>query len=70
MGFSEEKLGYDVCVPDFDTVLTTVHKVFNEVVPIPTAKYISELEKLTVKFDSQERSESDFQFLSWHASYR
>lgn len=50
-------------VPDLDTVVTTVHVVFNEVVPNPTAEYFSELEKLTVKVDSQERSESDFQFL-------
>ena len=25
VGFSEEKLGYDVYVPDLDTVVTTVH---------------------------------------------
>ena len=40
---SEEKLGYDVYVPNLDT------DVFNEVVPNSTAEYFSEVEKLIVR---------------------
>jgi hypothetical protein len=45
-----------VFVPELDRVITSVHFIFNEVIPNPTTEYFSELERLQVKEDSVEKS--------------
>ena len=55
VGYAQENTGYMIFVPELDTVIVSVHVVFNEVIPDPTAEYFSELEKhkIEVAPDSQ-----------------
>ena len=63
VGYAEENKGYQLFVPDLNDVITTVHVVFNEVIPYPSDEYFKELERLFVKVDEKERSVDDFKFL-------
>ena len=63
VGYAEENIGYQIFVPDLNDVITTVHVVFNEVIPNPSDEYFKELERLFVKVDEKERSVDDFKFL-------
>lgn len=48
VGYAQENTGYMVFVPALDKIIVSVHIIFNEIIPDPTAEYFSELEKLNI----------------------
>ena len=40
---------YLVFVPALDKIVVSVHVVFNEIIPDPSAEYFSELERLKIE---------------------
>ena len=63
VGYAQQNTGYLIFVPALDKLLVSVHVVFNEVIPDPTADYFSELEKLKIEVASDAKDPSDFQYL-------
>jgi hypothetical protein len=61
IGYSRDKIGWRVMLGD--TVVTSVHVLFDEDIPERSADYFEELDQLTVKTDPVERDEKDFQYL-------
>jgi hypothetical protein len=55
--------GYIVFVPELDTIIVSVHVVFNEVIPDPTADYFSELEKLKIEVAPDLQRLEDYDYL-------
>ena len=43
---------YVIIVPELDKIIISLHVVFNEVIPDPTADYFAELEKIKIKVAS------------------
>ena len=52
-----------VFVPALDKIVVSVHVVFNEIIPDPSAEYFSELERLKIEVASESRDPKDYQFL-------
>ena len=63
VGYATQNTGYVVFIPALDKVVISVHVIFNEVIPDPTAEYFSELERLQFEVASDSRDVQDFQFL-------
>ena len=61
IGYSKTKVGYRVLLGN--TVVTSVHVLFDKSIPEWSADYFCELDKATVKCDSEERQVSDFDWL-------
>ena len=61
IGYSKTKIGYLVIIGD--TVLTSVHVLFDESIPERSADYFKELDEAMVKMDPVERSVADFNWL-------
>jgi hypothetical protein len=52
-----------VFVPALDKIVVSVHLIFNEIIPDPTADNFSELEKLKIEVASESKAPSDYSFL-------
>jgi hypothetical protein len=63
VGYAQQNTGYMVFVPALDKIIVSVHVVFNEVIPDPTAEYFSELEQLKIEVASESKDPADYQFL-------
>ena len=63
VGYSQQNTGYLVFVPALDKIVVSVHVVFNEIIPDPSAEYFSELERLKIEVASESRDPKDYQFL-------
>jgi hypothetical protein len=61
IGYSKTKKGYQVIIGD--TVVTSVHVLFDESIPSRSEEYFKELDEAIVKVDPEERSVSDFNWL-------
>jgi hypothetical protein len=61
IGYSKNKKGYMIMCGD--TVITSVHVLFDESIPERSADYFKELDEAIVKVDSEERSVNDFNWL-------
>ena len=61
IGHSKSKVGYHVLLGD--TVVTSVHVLFDESIPERSVDYFRELDEATVKSDHEERRVSDFDWL-------
>ena len=57
-GYSKHKVGYRILLGD--TVITSVHVLFDEAIPERSADYFQELDEATVKTDPEERRVDDF----------
>ena len=60
-GYSKTKVGYRVLLGD--TVVTSVHVLFDKSISERSADYFCELDEATVKCYSEERLVSDFDWL-------
>jgi hypothetical protein len=49
VGYAQENTGYLIFIPSLDKIIVSVHVVFNEVIPDPTAEYFAELERLKIE---------------------
>jgi hypothetical protein len=47
-GYADDDRGYEVYIPELDKIVTSVHVLFNEVIPTHTEEYYRELDKLKV----------------------
>jgi hypothetical protein len=47
-GYADDDRGYEIYVPEIDKIFTSVHVIFNEVIPTPTEEYYRELHRLKV----------------------
>lgn len=63
VGYAQENTGYLIYVPAVDKILVSVHVIFNEIIPDPTAEYFSELEKLKIEVASDAKDPADYSFL-------
>ena len=63
VGYSRTPIGYKVFVPELNDVITTVHVIFNEIIPDYTAEYYQELSRLTVKEEERPAVIEDFHHL-------
>jgi hypothetical protein len=63
VGYAQENTGYLIFIPSLDKIIVSVHVVFNEVIPDPTAEYFSELEKLKIEVASNPQDPSHYDFL-------
>ena len=61
IGYSKTMVGYRVILGD--TVVTSVHVLFDEAIPERSADYFRELDAVTVKVRPEERQVSDFDWL-------
>ena len=61
IGYSTDKAGYRVMVRD--TVMTSVHVLFDESIPPRNEEYFKELDEVTVKVDPEERRVTDYDYL-------
>ena len=61
IGYSKTKKGYQIML--HDTVVTSVHVLFDESIPERSVEYFQELDAATVKLDPNERSVSDYDWL-------
>ena len=59
IGYATQNSGYTDFVPSLDKVIVSVHVVFNEVIPDPTADYFAELEKQKMEVTSQSHNPAD-----------
>ena len=50
-------------VPALDKIVVSVHVVFNEIIPDPSAEYFLELERLKIEVASESRDFKGYQFL-------
>ena len=57
VGYAQQNTGYLVFVPALDKIVVSVHVVFNEIIPDPSAKYFSELERLKIEVASESRDQ-------------
>ena len=48
VGYAQQNTGKLVFVPALDKIVVSVHVVFNEIIPDPSAEYFSELERLKI----------------------
>ena len=46
VGYGEEKIGYEVYLPEADKIVTSAHVLFDETLPAPPTGYHAELEEL------------------------
>jgi hypothetical protein len=63
VGYCQENTGYMVFVPSLDTIVESVHVIFNEVIPDPTAEYFQELEHFKIEVASKAESIEDYDYL-------
>jgi hypothetical protein len=63
VGYAEQNTGYIIFVPDLNKNITSVHVIFNEIIPDPSAEYFSELEKLKIEVAEESRDPADYDFL-------
>jgi len=63
VGYAEQNTGYVIFVPSLNKTIVSVHVVFNEIIPDPTAEYFSELEQLTIAVAEDSRNPADYDFL-------
>jgi hypothetical protein len=63
VGYSEQNTGYIIFVPALNKTIVSVHVVFNEIIPDPTADYFSELDKLKIDVAAESKDPADFEFL-------
>ena len=61
VGYSTDKKGYKIML--HDTVVTSVHVLFDESIPERSVEYFQELDAAKVKMDPNERKVSDFDWL-------
>jgi hypothetical protein len=69
VGYAQQNADYMIFVSGLDTIIVSVHVVFNEVLPKnPTADYFSELEKLKIEVtpDSQRLKDYDYLVGTYH----
>ena len=60
VGYAQQNTGYLVFVPALDTIAVSVHVVFNEIIPDPSAESFSELERLKIGVASESRDPKDY----------
>ena len=60
VGYAQQNTGYLVFVPALDKIVVSVHVMFNETIPDPTAEYFSELERLKIEVASESRDPKDY----------
>jgi hypothetical protein len=46
--YADDDRGYEIYIPELDKIVTSVHVLFNEVIPNPTDEYHRELQRLNV----------------------
>jgi hypothetical protein len=63
VGYGDINLGYEIFLPESNKIVTTVHVIFNEVIPSHTDDYWSEMTKLQVKVDPVARELTDYTYL-------
>ena len=63
VGYSEEKMGYTVWLPQYQTEETSVHVLFDEQIPERSEDYYKELEDAHVKVAPEERTVEDYKNL-------
>jgi hypothetical protein len=63
VGYAQENTGYLIFIPSLDKIIVSVHVVFSEVIPDPTAEYFAELEKLKIEVASNSKDPSHYDFL-------
>jgi hypothetical protein len=63
VGYAQQNTGYMIFVPALDKIIVSVHVIFNEIIPDPTAEYFSELEKLNIKVADDSKDPADYQYL-------
>ena len=61
IGYSKTKAGYRILL--CDTVVTSVHVLFDECIPERSADYFRKLDEATVKAHPEERQVGDFDWL-------
>jgi hypothetical protein len=63
VGYAQENTGNMIFVPSLDKIIVSVHVVFNEAIPDPTAEFFSELEQLKIEVASNLQDPSHYNFL-------
>jgi hypothetical protein len=63
VGYAQENTGYLIYIQAVDKIIVSVHVIFNEIIPDPTAEYFSELEKLKIEGASDAKDPADYSFL-------
>ncbi len=63
VGYAQQNTGYMIFIPSLDKIIVSVHVVFNEIIPDPTAEYFSELEQLKIEVASNPQDPSHYDFL-------
>jgi hypothetical protein len=63
VGYAEQNTGYVIFVPSLNKTIVSVHVVFNEIIPDPTAEYFSELEQLKIEVAEDSKDPADYHFL-------
>ena len=58
VGYAQQNTGYMIFIPSLDKIIVSVHVVFNEIIPDPTAEYFSELEQLKIEVASNPQDPS------------
>jgi hypothetical protein len=63
-GYADDERGYEIYIPELDKIVTSVHVLFNEVIPNPTDEYYRELQRLTVvTAEGPPRDPATYQYL-------
>jgi hypothetical protein len=64
VGNADDDRGYEIYVPEMDKTVTSVHVIFNEVIPTPTEEYYRELHRLkVVTAEGHPRDPETYQYL-------
>jgi hypothetical protein len=63
VGYSEDKAGWTIYLPEQEKQVTSVHVLFDESIPSRTEEYYAEIDRLRVKVDPEERSLEEFHWL-------
>jgi hypothetical protein len=63
-GYADNDRGYEIYIPELDKIVTSVHVLFNEVIPNPTDEYYRELQRLNVvTAEGSPRDPATYQYL-------
>jgi hypothetical protein len=63
VGYSETPLGYRVYIPELRTEMTSVHCIFDEMIPDRESEFFEQIDQMYTDVETQNAQQEDFEYL-------